>query len=191
MNENNNITLEQVEKLRAHANVSYEDARAALEATGGDMLEAIIRLEKEGKTRSHTASHSTLNPVPMQSNSSGWQYGQGHQGPSEFSRQMRRLWNGFCRLVRKGNENDFEVWRDGRCAIRFPVTLLVLAAVFFFWLAAVLVVVGLFTGCTYRFTGPDLDGSSAGSAANRAMDAAARTAEDIKEAVNEDERKNG
>ena len=88
MNENNNITLEQVEKLRAHANVSYEDARAALEATGGDMLEAIIRLEKEGKTRSHTASHSTLNPVPMQSNSSGWQYGQGHQGPSEFSRQM-------------------------------------------------------------------------------------------------------
>ena len=73
MNENNNITLEQVEKLRAHANVSYEDARAALEATGGDMLEAIIRLEKEGKTRSHTASHSPLNPVPMHSHSSGWQ----------------------------------------------------------------------------------------------------------------------
>ena len=47
---NNNITLEQVEKLRTHANVSYEDARAALEATGGDMLEAIIRLEKEGRS---------------------------------------------------------------------------------------------------------------------------------------------
>ena len=30
----NNITLEQVEKLRAHANVSYEEARAALEAAG-------------------------------------------------------------------------------------------------------------------------------------------------------------
>ena len=186
MNENNNITLEQVEKLRAHANVSYEDARAALEATGGDMLEAIIRLEKEGKTRSHTASHSTLNPVPMQSNSSGWQYGQGHQGPSEFSRQMRRLWNGFCRLVRKGNENDFEVWRDGRCAINFPVTLLVVFLIFFFWVTVPLMVVGLFFGCTYRFTGPDLAGSGAASGVNKAMDTAAQTAEDIKKAVSED-----
>lgn len=186
MNENNNITLEQVEKLRAHANVSYEDARAALEATGGDMLEAIIRLEKEGKTRSHTASHSTLNPVPMQSNSSGWQYGQGHQGPSEFSRQMRRLWNGFCRLVRKGNENDFEVWCDGRCAINFPVTLLVVFLIFFFWVTVPLMVVGLFFGCTYRFTGPDLDGSGAASGVNKAMDTAAQTAEDIKKAVSED-----
>ena len=186
MNENNNITLEQVEKLRAHANVSYEDARAALEATGGDMLEAIIRLEKEGKTRSHTASHSTLNPVPMQSNSSGWQYGQGHQGPSEFSRQMRRLWNGFCRLVRKGNENDFEFWRDGRCAINFPVTLLVVFLIFFFWVTVPLMVVGLFFGCTYRFTGPDLDGSGAASGVNKAMDTAAQTAEDIKKAVSED-----
>ncbi len=186
----NNITLEQVEKLRAHANVSYEEARAALEAAGGDMLEAIILLEKEGKTHGRAASHSTLSPVPAQDRDTGWQYGQ-KSGQSEFSRVMKRLWENFCRLVRMGNANNFEVWRDGRCAIRFPVTLLVLAAVFFFWLAAVLVVVGLFTGCTYRFTGPDLDGSSAGSAANRAMDAAARTAEDIKEAVNEDERKNG
>ena len=50
----NNITLEQVEKLRAHANVSFEDARDALEKAGGDMLEAIIRLEKEGKTQEKT-----------------------------------------------------------------------------------------------------------------------------------------
>ena len=184
---NNNITLEQVEKLRAHANVSYEDARAALEATGGDLLEAIIRLEKEGKTHGCTASHSTLNPVPQAEGAdAGWQYGQTRQRPSEFSRQMRRLWDGFCRLVRKGNENDFQVWRDGRCAINFPVTLLAVFLIFFFWVTVPLLLIGLFVGCTYRFCGPDLQNSGI----NKAMDTAAQTAEDIKKAVNEDKNNN-
>jgi hypothetical protein len=39
-----------VEKLRERANVSYEDAKLALDACGGDMLEAVIYLEKQGKT---------------------------------------------------------------------------------------------------------------------------------------------
>ena len=42
------ITLEQVEKLREKANVSYDEAKAALEAANGDMLEALINLEKQG-----------------------------------------------------------------------------------------------------------------------------------------------
>lgn len=35
-------TLEQVEKLCAMANISYEEAKAALDAAKGDLLEAII-----------------------------------------------------------------------------------------------------------------------------------------------------
>ena len=40
------VTLEQVEALRARAAVSYEEARAALEANGGDLLDALIALER-------------------------------------------------------------------------------------------------------------------------------------------------
>ena len=36
------VTLEQVEALRARAEVSYEEARAALEDSGGDLLDALI-----------------------------------------------------------------------------------------------------------------------------------------------------
>ena len=43
------VTLEQVEKLRQRANISYDEARAALEKTDGDILEAIINLEKENR----------------------------------------------------------------------------------------------------------------------------------------------
>ncbi|MDP4159978.1 MAG: ubiquitin, partial [Bacillota bacterium] len=47
-------TLEQVEKLCAMANISYEEAKAALDAANGDLLEAIIYLEKQGKVKAPT-----------------------------------------------------------------------------------------------------------------------------------------
>jgi len=43
--------LEKVEKIREKTGVSYEEAKAALEATNYDVLDAIIYLEKNGKVK--------------------------------------------------------------------------------------------------------------------------------------------
>ena len=52
--------FEKVEKLREKANVSYEEAKEALERSNGDILDAMILLEKEGKTKKAGAeSYST------------------------------------------------------------------------------------------------------------------------------------
>ena len=59
------VSIEQVEKLRERTNVSYEEARDALQTSDGDILEAIIALEKEGKTASSTAAFSTNNSLPI------------------------------------------------------------------------------------------------------------------------------
>ena len=40
---------QKVEQIVNKAGCSYEDARAALEACGWDMLDAVISLEREGK----------------------------------------------------------------------------------------------------------------------------------------------
>ena len=45
------VTLEQVELLRTKADVTYEEARQALEATNGDLLDAVVLLEIQGKVR--------------------------------------------------------------------------------------------------------------------------------------------
>ncbi|MDE6420210.1 MAG: UBA/TS-N domain protein, partial [Lachnospiraceae bacterium] len=42
---------EKVEKLRERANVSYEEAKEALENNNWDILDAMIALEKSGKTK--------------------------------------------------------------------------------------------------------------------------------------------
>ena len=43
--------FEKVEKLRQHANVSYEEAKEALERSDWDILDAMIYLEKTGKVK--------------------------------------------------------------------------------------------------------------------------------------------
>ena len=43
------ITLEQIDFLRERANVSYKEAKEALEQSEGDMVEALVMLEKQNK----------------------------------------------------------------------------------------------------------------------------------------------
>ena len=48
--------LEMVETLREKANVSYEEAKTALEASNWDLLDAILLLESEGKIAPETST---------------------------------------------------------------------------------------------------------------------------------------
>src|SRR5690554_4120945 len=45
------VDFEQVQKLRERANISYEEAKKALEEANGDMLEAVINLEKQNRIK--------------------------------------------------------------------------------------------------------------------------------------------
>lgn len=51
-----NNLLEQIDLLRSRANVGYEEAKDALDRTNGDMVEALILLEKENKIRAQQYS---------------------------------------------------------------------------------------------------------------------------------------
>ena len=48
--------FEKVERLRERANVTYEEAKAALEQANDDLLDAILILEKQGKVRGPKAN---------------------------------------------------------------------------------------------------------------------------------------
>ena len=55
------ITLEQVERLREKAAVSYGQAKAALEYSGGNLLDALIYLE-EAKAMTAAGKASSMMP---------------------------------------------------------------------------------------------------------------------------------
>ena len=54
------ITLEQIDLIMQRANVSYAEAKAALEQANGDILEALLLLEQGEKIKTNNAtSHTT------------------------------------------------------------------------------------------------------------------------------------
>lgn len=176
-------TIEQVEKLREKANVTYDEAKTALDASDGDMLEAMIYLEKNGKVQppengGYYNSESQKQPEKEKTNvTNGYYYENGETFAQLFRKFLR-----WCRkMIFKGNSNIFEVWRNNQVMISIPVTVLVLLLIFAFWFVIPLIVAGLFFGCRYIFKGPDLDKTGV----NRMMDSAADAAENIKKELQE------
>ena len=69
------ITIEKVETLMEKAEVSYEDAKDALMRTDGNLLDAVILLEQEGKMGSKkTSSYSTNENSNASSANTGFNY---------------------------------------------------------------------------------------------------------------------
>ena len=176
-------TMEQIEKLREKANVTYEEAKAALDAASGDMLDAIINLEKQGKVKAPDNGGSFATPPPKDEGRREKQEKQEKQTDKgvSFSSLLGKFFRWCGKVITKGNIHMFEVRRHGETLLSVPVTVLVLLLLFAFWVVIPLLVIGLFFGCRYFFSGPDLDKTGV----NKMMDAAANAAEGIKKDISE------
>jgi hypothetical protein len=172
-------SFDSVEKLRERANVSYEDARAALDASGDDLLEALILLEKQGKVippEGGGAYSSQQTPEAPQNKNSGRK---AEERGESFVDIMNRFGNWFAGVIQAGCVNQFEVSRNGKRVVSVPVLVLVLLLIFAFWVTIPLLIVGLFCGCRYSFSGDEVKGISV----NSVMDSAANAAEGLKHEI--------
>ena len=159
--------LEKVEKLREKANITYEEAKAVLTETDGDLLDAMILLEKRGRVV--PPSGIPASAAPTQEESQNNTSTDGHMG-----------WQGFVAwvksLIRRGNRNNLQIQRQEQTIASVPVTVFAAALLFAFWVTVPLLIVGLFCGCSYSFKGPDLEKEDI----NKAWDKASDVAESIK-----------
>jgi len=175
-------TLELVEKLRKHANVSYDDAREALDACGDDILDAIIYLERKGKisTAKSAGTYTTekqgaKKPPPKPPKQDD--YEPRGETPGQLLGRFVR-WLG--KVIQAGNRNVFVIEWNGKGDIStIPITLLVILLIVALPLSMTLLVIGLLFGYRYRFQGRDINGSSV----NDVMDGVAGVASDIKRKV--------
>lgn len=171
--------FEKVEKLRQRANVSYEEAKQALEACEWDMLDAMVYLEKLGKVESpKQESYSTsfdgqpqYVSVPETVRRNGeYSYQEG------FGSKMKRL---ISKMWKIGKENYFRVSRNGEEIIKIPVWIFVVAMLFAWHTLVIIMIVSLFFDCHYSFCGKaDLSG------VNDAMEKASTLADKVKDEYN-------
>ena len=170
--------MEKVEALRNKAGVTYEEAKAALEANNWDVLDAMIALEKEGKVKQTSSSKAEVLTGDVVTEN-------GQKSSSEPKR--RKFMNWVKDILRKANRNAFEVSKDGKIILTVPVLVFVIVLLFAFHIVIPLMIIGLFFSIKYHFSGPDVH--SVDVDINAAMDSASRTAESLKDEFTSKEKK--
>ncbi len=81
------------------------------------------------------------------------------------------------------------VSRGTQTILTLPITALVLITLFFFWAVIALIVVGMFTGFRFVFSGPDIHDDTANTIMNSAADAAESLKREVGTAINKDQNK--
>ena len=175
------VTLEQVERLREKADVSYAKAKEALLYSGGNLLDALIYLEERGYIpRPEGAYYSTRGqtpPMPEEAEEPEPQPEQGKEKKASRGSILRRL-----RYILL--DNTLEIWRKDRPIAALPVLILILLVIVYY-IVIPLLILSLFFGFRYRFSGPDLERDSI----NNVMGSVADTAADLGRQVMEELRR--
>lgn len=148
--------LELVEKLRERANVTYDEAKEALQACDDDLLDAVIYLEKRGKVPPPSGGGGSFSSQEAEPEKPDYtaRKAQHQQTHSSFSDTLRRFFDWIGALFQKGMSHVFEVTRDEKSILSLPVLVLIILVLCAFWVTVPLLIIGVFFGFRYTVHGP-------------------------------------
>ena len=175
--------FEKVEKLVQKANVSYGEAKAALEKAGGDLLDAMIILEREGKAQAPRQSSWSTEyeqqtqyvsvPVTVEEDR------RSYDRDAQRQERKEKVKKGFGNVFNFLSRNYLIIKKNGEIVFKLPLWAVILIFLVAWHISLIAVIVSLFFGVTYSFKGEaDLSG------ANTVMDKASSAAEKVKEEYN-------
>lgn len=178
--------LEKVEKIREKTGVSYEEAKEALDASNGDVLDAIVYLEVKGKIKGPEA---TVYSTKADTSSEEFQEAAKNYQTADqehFGDIVKRFLKWCGNLIKKGCENFFIVSRHNEEIMTVPVIVLALVLLLMFWCIFPLMIVGLFFGFKYSFRGAIAKAVDVNKACDMAADACESMKQEFKEGLNKE-----
>ena len=172
--------FEKVEKLVEKAHVSYEDAKKALDEANGDLLDAMIILEKQGKVEKPDQTVYTTNPeentgykdVPAVVEKT-----KKDQGKSFF----KTIGDGIKRGFQYTIDNSLKVTRRGETVLNIPLWISIIIVLCAWHLLLIVFVISLFLECRYSIEGKDNT-----KEVNDILSQASDIAENVKESFTSD-----
>lgn len=172
---------EMIEILMGKVNVSKEEATEALENCGWDLLDAIIYLERKGKVE----NNETTTIIEVQSESQKEEKEKEHKSHDEkcggIGEIVGRVFRFIGKVLKKGNENYFEIRKENEKPIRISLTISVLLLIFLFVPSTILLVVGLFCGYKYSVVGPNINYEGVNDIFEKVSESADTIKKDFKE----------
>lgn len=169
--------IEKIERLRESADVSFEDARIALEENNWDLLDAAKHLEEQGiKVGPMNSTKSTENteipPLPsvkkvVETNK------ENYAKEEQISEKLKR---GFRKVIHFIRSNSVKVERAGNEIFSVPLLAVVILFLLSWKLMLLAFVISLFFNVRYSFFGKNNL-----SKANDVMDKASDVAQRVKD----------
>lgn len=151
------FTIDNVDEVIQRTGVTYKEAKEALEATEGNVLEAVIRIEEEkGKSSGETAKEKG----------------------NEIVEKLKEL-------VKKGNVTRILLKKEERMILDIPVTAGAIGAVVFTPAIIAAIIVSLATGCKIEIQKQDGEIIDVQDVTGEKMESVMDMAEDFGEAAKE------
>lgn len=139
--------LKLIEKLKDKANISYEDAKDALENSDWDILDSMIYLERKGKIKKPSISIYYTNEN-KDSYSDNYKLTVNNikeeKDKSSKNKDFQGVFEAICKAIDTCNNIFFEISKEGRIFLKIPITVLILLLIFTFWIVIPLFIMGLF-----------------------------------------------
>ena len=170
--------FEKVEKLVQKANVSYEDAKNALEEANGDMLDAMISLERQGKVKPSTVTYKT--DSDSQDRYSDVPAVVERSENTEEKSFAADLGSGIKKFFRYTVNNSLKITRRGEQILKLPLLLAILIMLCALPLTVIVIIISLFCECKYSVVGKD-NSKNINDMFEKASDIAEKAKEDVVE----------
>ena len=149
------ISLELIEKLKEKVNISYADAKEALEKCNGDLVEALIYVEKENKIKA----------VPEEKKSSGF-------------------WDTVKRWVKRGNDTRLVISKNAETVLNLSLTIFIILAIIATPFVFVALLLLLFTGHKFRLKTAGCDETKINKTFDDISAAASKVTDKVTELIN-------
>lgn len=150
--------LEQIDQLRKRANVGYEEAKEALEKCNDDMVEALVYLEKQNKTKAEKCC------------------GKEHSFFSKVKKLIKKSWK--TKFILKKNENII---------LAIPFLLVIIAAIVVTPLVAIGLIAALLTNHKIRLEKANGEDMAINTTLDKMSTAFTKAATNINETIHKSE----
>lgn len=150
------VNLELIEMLRERANISYEEAKEALEKCNNDVVDALIYLEKQDKIKT----------------------------PQNETCCKSGFWATVKKLVKTCNITKLIISKNGNIIIDLPLTIVILVTILMPPLTIIGLLAALFTKHKIRLEKPGCEYMEINKTLDNMSSAASKVSEQVKDAIN-------
>lgn len=144
---------EMIEIIIEKTKVSREEAIEALEKCNWDIVDTIIHLERNGKVENNEITTIIEIKEEEQQQDKKESDKKCEDMCGGIGKIIGRIFKFIGKLIRKGNENFFEIKKENEKPLRVSLTISALLLIFLSAPTVILLVAGLFCGYKYSLAG--------------------------------------